>query len=98
MSEEIRQRWRRHLSHGALGVVLCFFLFRIYAWMEQDDIKEAIVRSHFKPSWPDVIFLTLDGQDPSDRFIQRFRHSRVSVRKASQAIHKLDHFKMPIYF
>ena len=54
----------------------------------QDDIRETIFRyqfAQFQHSSARVYFLTIEGQDPSDDFMQRFADSKSFVKKGSEA-------------
>ncbi len=75
-----------------LALILLFLLFRVYAHTQQDNVREAVVRGHLLSSRSSVIFVSIDGQDPSNSFIGRFSKSKVLVRKESQGVQKNDSF------
>lgn len=70
-----------------LGKVV-LLLFGIYARTQQDNIREAIVRSHLQTVSTSIIFVSFVeqgvAQEPSNGFLQRFGNSGVLVRKPSQ--------------
>ena len=54
----------------------------------QNDIRETIFRyqfAQFQHSSARIYFLAIEGQDPSDEFMQRFADSKSFVKKGSEA-------------
>jgi hypothetical protein len=51
---------------------------------QEDDIREAIFRYEMKDHRvPDVVFLSINNQEPSDAFMGRFSDLKLSVKKWS---------------
>ena len=68
-----------------LGRVL-LLIFGAYAYTQQDNVRAAVLHAHLLSARSSVIFVSIDRQDPSDSFIQRFKNAPVLVRKESQGI------------
>lgn len=51
---------------------------------QEDDIREAIFRYEMKEHrFPNVVFLSINNQEPSDAFMRRFSDVKVAVKKWS---------------
>jgi len=51
---------------------------------QEDDIRDAIFRYEMKDhGFPDVVFLSINNQEPSDAFMRRFSDVKLSVKKWS---------------
>jgi hypothetical protein len=76
-----------------IGVSLMIILFSIFLLdkfdvagrvAQEDDIREAIFRYEMKAHrFPDVVFLRINNQEPSDVFMRRFSDVNLSVKKWS---------------
>jgi hypothetical protein len=76
-----------------IGVSLTVILFSVYLARQkaadnarhvaqEDDIREAIFRYEMKDHrFPDAVFLSINNQEPSDAFMQRFSDVKIAVRK-----------------
>jgi hypothetical protein len=83
-------------SLGAVvGVSLMMFFLSIFLYRQitadankraaqEDGIREAIFRYEMKDHrFPEVVFLSLNNQEPSDAFMRRFSDLKLSVKKWS---------------
>jgi len=53
-------------------------------WIEENNIRESVFRYRIeRQKFDGVVFLTIDGKDPSDEFMTRFAMITPPVRKAS---------------
>ena len=81
---------------GAIaGVLLAMFSFSACQYGQfgadaaaraahEDDIREAIFRYEMKDHrFPDVVFLSINNQEPSDAFMKRFSDVKPAVKKWS---------------
>lgn len=74
-----------------ISLVFCFSCSpssKINRIKAQNDIREAIFRyqfAQFQHSSARVYFLTIEGQDPSEDFMQKFAESKSFVKKGSEA-------------
>jgi hypothetical protein len=87
----------RKISSKALGIIigasLMIILFSILLLdkfgvagrvAQEDDIREAIFRYEMKAHrLPDVVFLSINNQEPSDAFMRRFSDVKLSVKNWS---------------
>jgi len=93
--EERMEQWQKQASAQnqrllwcVFGVLMLFPLGQIFTAWQRDNVLAAVVRAQSPSSIVPVIFLSIDGADPSNAFINRFKRSSLVVRKASQAIDK----------
>jgi signal transduction histidine kinase len=70
------RRWRVTWLHGALGLVLCFFLVAVWA---------AASRGYFWPAWPILIFLVSFTINGGVVYAQRRSLQRIAALEESRA-------------
>ena len=90
MGREQRLELRKYAAYFLRGLLWLIFACCLYALNQQDNVKEAILRSQVKLSSTGVIFVAFNGRDPGESFIQRFKKDEMLVRKASQGMEKND--------
>ena len=88
-----KHRLRTMLGCLALACLACC----LFGLNQQDNVREAVVRDEIA-SWrigasdarpPAAVFVSFDGRDPNDNFIERFRESGPVVYKVSQGLHQM---------
>ena len=92
-----RGEWRNRHRWLAAGLLAAFLHCYLLTLSQRDNVREAVLR-HEAAEWrvgrpaspePQVIFVSFDGQDPSDGFVQRFRHGDLRVFKVFQGVRKM---------
>jgi hypothetical protein len=89
MNDTSREKAILKLRYWMFGLLLLIPLFYLYAFTQQDNVKEAVVRHHFKSS-SGAIFVAFNDHDPNNDFISRFNNAPVLVRKASQGLQRTN--------
>lgn len=58
---------------------------------QEDDIRETVFRYRMDRTKADgPFFLRIDGKDPTDTFMERFKNSTKIVKKATESYFKMD--------
>jgi hypothetical protein len=73
------------IVYGSVSVAL-LLLIGVHTYTQTDAIREAAIRFHIH-QFPQIRFVSINGKDPDDEFLSRFRDLKGLVRKGSQSLH-----------